>query len=375
MIYLDNASSTQVDQSVLDTYQTLLKRHYANSESLYDAGVEVHQLLEKSRALIAEMFHVLTKEVIFTSGASEANNMTIKGIALALLQEKRHCITTNIEHASVKHAFDVLEKYFGIEVTRLSVNEYGVIEVKQLEQAIRPDTGLVSIMMVNNEIGSIMPISEIAQIVKKKSGAFLHVDAVQALGKLELDIKDIDCLSISAHKIHGLKGSGVLIKKQHVPLVPLISGGIQEFSLRGGTSNALTHIVLAKTIRLALANQKSLQKHCEFLKQYLVSKLEAMDEVQLNSSLQGVCHIVNFSTPYVSSEVMMNAFNQKGICVSAHSTCTMSSKAYSEVVLACTQDMKRARSSIRVSFNKETCKEDLDFFVEVLKENLKNYAT
>ena len=250
-VYLDAVSTTAVNPEVLDTYKKLLDKYYCNSDALYDDGVAIYDMQEKSRKMIGQMLGVSSNEVIFTSGASEANSLAIKGLALNH-QNKKHLITSIYEHSSAYNSFKQLENDFGFEVTYLKPDCNGNITAQMVKQALRDDTLLVSIMMVNNEIGSVNNIEEIGEVVKKHSGTFFHTDITQALGKTRIKLNNVDMASFSAHKIHGLKGSGVLIKKQHVQLLPLISGGQQEFSLRGGTSNALENIVLAKTLRIAL---------------------------------------------------------------------------------------------------------------------------
>lgn len=375
MIYLDNASTTSVYPEVLKTYSKLLEEKFVNSESLYDAGVELASILENSRASIARLMHVKKEEVIFTSGASEANSMIIKGIAFANMNSRKHLITTEIEHSSVANAMKQLEDYFGFEVTRLPVDQDGVISLDDLKKALRPDTLLVSIMMVNNEVGSIMPIKEISEIVKKNAGTYLHMDGVQALGKIDIDLSKIDCATFSAHKIHGLKGSGLCIKKQHVPLLPLINGGQQEFHLRGGTENALVNIMFAKTLRLTLENQKKSVEHCAKLKQLMIQELTKIDGIEINSPQEGVCSIVNFSCRQITSEVMMNALNQRGFCVSAQSTCSSKSKAASHVLLAMGKSEKMAISSIRCSFSMENTEDEVLAFVQACKECIEKYGT
>ena len=374
-IYLDNASTTRVDPEVLKTYTRLLQEKFVNSESLYDAGVELATTMEQSRAAIARLLHVKKEEVIFTSGASEANSMVIKGIAFAMMKKKKHLITTEIEHSSVMNAIKQLEEVFGFEVTRLKVNDQGMIRLEELEAALRPDTALVSIMMVNNEVGSIMPVAAIAELVKKHSGAFLHMDGVQALGKIDFDLSQIDCATFSAHKIHGLKGSGVCIRKAHVPIVPLINGGQQEFHLRGGTENALVNILFAKTLRLTLERAEKTRAHCNKLRELLWHQLEGLDQIVINSPKNGVCHILNFSCTVLPSEVMMNALNQRGFCVSAQSTCSSRSRTPSYVLLAMGKSEKMALSSIRCSFSAENTEAEVLAFAAACKECIEKYGT
>ena len=254
MVYLDYAATTPYNKDVLKTYTQLLEKYFYNADSIYSQGIEVNRLLEKSRGLLAKMLDVDEEEMIFTSCGSEANNMAIKGIAFQYQNRGKHIITTSIEHSSVYETCKELEEVFGFEVTYLPVDHTGHIQIDDLKKSLRNDSILVSVMCINNEVGSIQPIEEIKNVLKDHPLVKFHVDMVQALGKIKIDLKGIDCASFSAHKINGLKGSGLLFKRKSTTLVPLINGGQQEFGLRGGTSNACTYIVLAKTLRLALEN-------------------------------------------------------------------------------------------------------------------------
>lgn len=247
MIYLDYVSTTPLRKEVLETYQTLLQRYFANADSMHSLGYEVNSLMEKSRSLIAEYLHVKDNELFFTSGASESNNTAIKGCAFAYQNRGKHIITSSIEHSSVFNTCKELEEVFGFEVDYISVSKNGELNLKELEDKIRDDTILVSIMYVNNEVGMINPIDKISEIIRKKNPKTkFHVDMVQALGKIPVHLTNVDLASFSAHKIYGLKGSGLLYKKSSTQIIPLINGGQQESGLRGGTSNATVNIVLAK---------------------------------------------------------------------------------------------------------------------------------
>ncbi len=216
-IYFDTASTTPIHPEILGGYCRLLETEFYNSDALYDGATKLAKMMEKSRESIADLLDVYPEEIIFTSGATEANNLAIKGIAFQY-PEKKHLITTQIEHSSVLNVFKRLENDFGYDVTYLPVNSDGVVSLEDLQNAIRKDTLLISIMMVNNEVGSIQPVLEMKQWIKMNTQAFFHVDAVQALGKIPVDCKDIDLISFSAHNIEGLKGSGILVKKKHVQL-------------------------------------------------------------------------------------------------------------------------------------------------------------
>ena len=371
-IYLDNASSTKVDPEVLKTYEKLLESYYANSESLYDEGSEIKAMLNKARNQIAGLLHVDKEEVIFTSGATEANAAAIKGVAFAR-KDKKHIITTKIEHSSVMNNCRQLEEVFGYDVTYLDVNENANISLEAVKEALRKDTCLVSIMQVNNEVGSILPINEIAEYIKKNSEAYMHVDLTQAIGKVDIDLTNVDLASFSLHKIHGLKGSGILIKKKHVPFVELISGGDQEFGLRGGTPNALANIVAAKALRLILENKEKFLNHTKELYEYTLDKLKEIDGILINSPKDSIPCIINFSYENIPSEVMQNALNKRGFMVSARSTCEVQNNS-SYVLKAMGLSDKIATSCIRISFSLENTKEEIDQFIEALKEIIENYG-
>lgn len=370
----DSASTTNVQAQVLKTYIDLLQKEYANSESLYDEGVAMHLKLEKARAAIASLLQVQAQEIIFTSGASESNSAAIKGVCFAQ-RDKKHILTTSIEHSSVRHAVAQMAEIFNYEVTYLSVSEKGVISLEEMKKTLREDTAIVSIMAVNNEVGSIQPIQEVGEYVKKHSHAYFHVDLTQAIGKVELDMKYIDLASMSAHKMNGLKGSGILVKKNHVPFIPLINGGEQEFGLRGGTANALVDLVLAKTLRLYLEEQKKKRPHIQALKERMVTGLRKLEGVWINSPSEGIANIVNFSYPKIPSEVMQNALNKKGFMVSAKSTCDSKSSEPSEVLMAMGLGRDRSLSSIRVSFHGENTLEEVDSFLKAYREVIQQYGS
>lgn len=373
-IYLDYASSSFTNSDVLNTYKDCLDKYYVNNEALYDEAIELNELLNTSRQQVASLLGVRSNEVIYTSSGSEANTLAIKGVALKHLNSKKHLITTNVEHSSVLNCFRSLESDFGFNVTWLKVNNEGVIDVNELKQAITPETILVSVIAVNNEIGAINPIDEISKIVKK-SNALLHVDFVQALGKMDIDLTNIDLASFSAHKIGGLKGSGLLIRKQHIDLLPLINGGQQEFGIRGGTTNALVNIMFAKTLRIALEEKDEYISHCTELKSLLLDELSKIDSIRINSPKSGICSLVSFSCVKMTSEVMMNALNNAGFCVSAQSTCHSKSKEVSHVLRAIGLSDALALSNIRVSFSLATSKDDILSFINSLKEIIKHYGT
>ena len=372
-VYFDYSSTTNVHPDVLKAYMDLLKTTYVNSESLYDEGTLVSRNLEKARNAISELLKVHPDEIIFTSGASEANSEAIKSVSFSM-PEKKHIITSRIEHSSVLNACKQMEDVFGYRVTYLPVNEQGIVSVKDLKNALDNDTSVVSLMSVNNETGAINPIEEIKEIVKKTSSAYMHVDMTQAIGKVPCSFENIDLASMSAHKIEGLKGSGILVKKKHVPFVPLINGGEQEYGLRGGTNNACTNMVFAKTLRIALENEKKYHDYVQKLQILLLNQLKEIDGVEINNPENNLCSIVNFSYENIPSEVMQNALNRMGFMISARSTCESKSNNPSYVLKAMGYSDRRASSCIRISLSYHNTEEDILDFIKALKEIISHYG-
>lgn len=366
-IYFDHAATTAIDSEVLRTYNALLEQYY-NSDALYDEGVAVYRMQEKARTLIKELLGLSNSDIIFTSGASEANSLAIKGLALAGFK-RRHIITSLYEHASVYNAVKQLADVLGYEVTYLKPHKDGKIYPEDVLAALKDDTLLVSIMHVNNEIGAINDIDTIGRIVKKYSGAYFHSDITQSLGKIAVPLDNVDMASFSAHKIHGVKGSGALIKRRHIKLEPLISGGQQEYGMRGGTSNAPANIVLAKTLRLAIASEKENYEKVSILNKYLLEEMSKL-KLEINSFPDGIKHLINFSTP-VKSEVMLNYFNLRGIMVSSRSTCGSRENEPSRVLSCLDIDDERA---IRLSLGGENTLAESRYFIEILKEALEKYG-
>ncbi|MFV0396361.1 MAG: cysteine desulfurase family protein [Coprobacillaceae bacterium] len=371
MIYLDYVATTPLDNEVRESYNELLSKYYFNADSLYDKGVEVHRLMERSRTLLAQMLHVSNEELIFTGSGTESNVMALKGVAFQYHNRGKHIITTAIEHSSVYETCQQLEKVFGFKVTYLPVDTNGNISLEQLEASISEDTILVSIMAINNEMGVINPIHKIKEIVKKHDKVKLHVDMVQALGKIRIDLTDIDLASFSAHKIYGLKGSGLLYKNLKTTIVPTISGGQQEFGLRGGTSNTCTNIIFAKTLRLATDKLEDNYRYVQDLNIYVRKKLLELSDVVINSD-DNYClpHVLNFSCVGYKPEVILHALEAKQIYISTRSACSSKSTNTSRVMKALNIDEKIASSALRISLSSLTSYEDIDTFIYALNEIL-----
>ncbi|MDY0405325.1 cysteine desulfurase family protein [Virgibacillus sp. 179-BFC.A HS] len=370
MIYLDNSATTKPDMEVLNSFRQVAEQFYANPSSIHQIGGQSEKLLYKARTQAAQILHVAPEEIIFTSGGTEANNMAIKGVAAQYYNRGKHIIISEIEHPSVYDTCQTLEK-FGFEITYLPVDKNGVVSVDDVEKAIREDTILISVMHVNNEIGSVQPIKEIGQVASKHPKLFFHVDNVQGFGKVPLDIKacQIDFCTISAHKIHGLRGNGILYMNKTKKLAPLLSGGNQEFGKRSGTENLAGIVSMVKAMRLIDRRQQAELMHLRKLGSYLYDKLQKMEGVELNSPMQplGAPHIINFSAPGLKPEVVIHALGEKGIFISTKSACSSKQLDDSRIVAACGYDSQRSSSALRVSLSYENNQEEIDIFLKELK--------
>lgn len=375
MIYLDNAATTSLHPEVKKTYMYLLDHYFANASSIHRLGVKVNQLMEQSREQIASLLKVNSNELTFTASASEANNLAIKGYVFAHQHHGTHLICSKVEHSSVYEVFKQLECDFGFDVTYLDVNNEGVVEPETLQRAMRKDTILVACMYVNNEVGSINDINKLARIAHQNIHCAFLADCVQALGKLPIALKEIDLASFSAHKLHGLKGSGLLYHRKNLKLQSQIVGGGQEQGLRAGTSNAFENIVFAKTLRLACESQEKNLAYAKMLNEVARSELASMEEVKILSSLQGSPYILSLSVVVMGSEIVMNALQNKEIYVSAKSTCQSSFKGHSKVLQAMKCSEEEMNGVLRISFSSETTKEEVLQFVGTLKEIINEYRT
>lgn len=373
MIYFDNSSTTSVRAEVSRIYAQLIQEAYANPDAMHTPGREVSKMMETSRKKIAEMLKVAYEEVLFTSSASESNSLAIIGYCLANSHRGKHILLSNAEHASVSHSFEWLQS-MGFEVEYLSIDASGKVTPQELKNKIRKDTILVSCMHVNNEMGAINPIDELADVVHTHPTCVFHCDCVQSFSKIDIPFEKLDLATLSMHKIHGLKGSGILIKKKKVQLMPLIQGGQQEFGLRGGTSNAPVNICAAKTIRLALQEQEVSYDKVQKINQYLRKELVKIPGAHINSPEDAIPYILNVSFDQITSEVLLNALDQKGVCVSAKSTCSSHSKHASAILLHMGYAEKIATHMIRLSFDKDNTIEQAKEFIEICKEILKSYG-
>ena len=373
--YLDNSATTRCCEEAAQLVVKLLTEDYGNPSSLHNKGVIAENYMNDARKKIAKTLKVQEKEICFTSGGTESNNLAIIGVAEANKRSGKHVITTSIEHPSVSATMAYLEEH-GYEVTYLPVDAYGVISLDDLKAAIRPDTILVSLMQVNNEIGAVEPIAEAGALIKQCNPQTLfHVDAIQAYGKVVIRPKQqgIDLLSVSSHKFHGPKGAGFLYCSSKVNLHPIIFGGGQQSGMRSGTENVPAIAGLATAVKLIYNNDfESKIAHLYELKDYFIDELEKLPDVQVNSKkgTDSAPQIVSASFKGVRAEVLLHSLEDKEIYVSSGSACSSNKPGLSNTLVAIGLDKELLDSTLRFSFCYETTKEELEYTIETLKQLL-----
>jgi len=373
-VYLDNSATTKCSESVKDIVIRAMTEDYGNPSSLHMKGVEAEKYVKEAKERICRILKVTDKEIFFTSGGTESNNMAIIGTAMANHRTGKHLITTAIEHPSVRKPFEYLEEQ-GFSVTYLPTDTYGVVDLNALENAICEETILVSVMHVNNEIGTIQPIEEIAQIVKNKNSKTLfHVDSIQGFGKLKVFPKrmKIDLLSVSGHKIHGPKGIGFLYIADKVKIKPVLLGGGQQKDIRSGTENVPGIAGLGQAALDAYTDLESKISVMYELRQYFIDRILELDDVSINGHLdqKNAPHIVSVNFDGVRSEVLLHALEDKGIYVSSGSACASNKNTGSDTMTAIGRTGEMADGTIRFSFSKDTTREQLDYCMEQLVELL-----
>ena len=369
IIYLDNASKTIPYPEVIELYNTVTSDFFANPSSIHILGRQASRELDKSREELLSLMKLKNHQVVYVNSATEANNLAVKGYALRNKNRGKHLITSNYEHPSVLEAFKQLEEEFGFEVTYINPNSDGIITPDMIAGAIRKDTILVSLMAVNNEIGAINPIEDIASLLKSYPKIAFHVDAAQAFGKLEKEINynDVDMITLSAHKIHGLIGIASLIKKKNINLLPLLSGGGQEEGIRSGTNDLGLSLAFVKAASISLKEEKAHYNHVKELSDILLEYLNHnLDKFELNLPKVVNPYIINFSTKEKKSSVVVEALSRSGIMVSSTSACHSSKEKGSYVVKALGKEDKLANNTVRVSFSYLNTKEEVEIFIKEL---------
>mgnify|MGYP002739727840 CR=1 FL=1 len=371
MIYFDKAATTKIYDDALTSYVQVSQKFFGNPSSLHQLGVDAFQVLTKARAQVASLLSVQPEEIFFTSGGTESNNWAIKGTALEKSVFGKHIITTKIEHPSVIQTCKQLER-FGFEVTYLDVDSKGIVSVDQLKESLRKDTILVSVMAVNNEVGAVQPIAEIAKVLEEYPSIHFHVDAVQAVERASqlLSIGRIDLLSLSAHKFHGPRGVGIMYKKFGRKIQALLTGGGQEKGERSTTENLPGIVATTKALRMAL-EEKSVTGE---LRSQLWKELATKPKIHIFSPEDGASHVLCFAIKGVRGEVVVHAFENHGIYISTTSACSSKKADSSSTLYAMDVPTEWATGAVRVSFSNDNTKEEVEQFIDVLHQLMKQFS-
>lgn len=374
MIYFDNSATTKPKKEVLDTFYKVAENYFGNPSSVHHLGLQAENLLSQARNQIATLLKTDEQEIIFTSGGTEGNNFIIKGVAEKYRNRGHHMITTMIEHPSVLNTCIQLENN-GFDVTYLPVDETGRVRVEDVKRALRKDTILVSIMHVNNEIGSIQPIEKIGELLKNHPKTLFHVDHVQGVTKVSLDFHEsnVDFASISSHKFHGLKGTGAIYIRKGLKLAPLLAGGGQERGFRSGTENLAGIVAMAKALRLGMLDYEAKIDTMMDVRDFLINELQLIEGVKMNTPKQNTApHIINFSVQGFKAEVLVHELEQHGLYVSTTSACSSRTNEPSRTILAMGLGEERATTSIRISLSFDNTMEEAKQAVAIIKQSIKN---
>ncbi|WP_075620073.1 cysteine desulfurase family protein [Paenisporosarcina indica] len=365
MYYFDHSATTKPHKEVLDTFVKVNESFFANPASLHEMGVDAHTLLSRARKQVADMLGTEDNKVIFTSGGTESNHFAIHGLAKKVQSRGKHIITSSIEHPSVIESMKQLELQ-GFEVEYLPVDKKGIISIEELQARLRKDTILVSIMHINNELGSIQPIEEISRLVHQNSRAIVHVDAVQSFGKypVSFPLLGADVLTLTGHKFNGLKGTGIVAWKDHVSFEPTIVGGGQEFGLRSGTVPVAQAVAFAKAMRLAFENQPIMLNKYEQWNTRLRQMMSQLRDVQVLSDFGAASHILTISVRNLKGEVLVNALQSKDIIVSTSSACSSKQTKISHVIQAIGVSDDYKKGVIRISLGTSNDDQQIDYFIE-----------
>lgn len=376
LIYLDHGATTPMRDEVLESMMPFLKESFGNPSSIYTLAQEARNAVEDSRRTISRLIGARASEITFTSGGTESDNAAIKGGAMAMRQLGTHIVTTSIEHHAVLHTCHQMEQ-FGFEVTYLPVDDFGMISPFDVSEAITDETVLVSVMVANNEIGTIQPISEISDQIKKISSEkdrtiLFHVDAVQAVGHIEIDVNNlmVDMLSMSAHKFHGPRGIGALYIRRGTPFEPLLMGGGQERQRRSGTENVPGIVGMGEALRLATDEMESEKARLQYLRDKIISGLSSRVEgTQLNGHPeQRLPNNVSISFPGIEGEPILLGLDLAGICASSGSACSSASLEPSHVLLAIGKSAEEAQGTLRITLGRDNGEQDVDYLLQILPE-------
>lgn len=372
--YFDNSATTKCAPQVIDKMNSVMNDYYGNPSSLHNMGFDAEKMLSEARSIIAKSLKANDKEIIFTSGGTESNNMALIGCAMANKRAGKHIITSQIEHSSIVEPLKQL-KELDFEITYLPCDNNGTVSLSELERSIRDDTILVSIMHVNNEIGAVQPIEDIGRIIKKhNSNCLFHVDAIQSFGKYNINPKkmNIDLLSVSGHKIHGPKGSGFLYIKNGTKIKPIIHGGGQERGLRSGTENVYSECGLGEAVSLMCDNMSENVSHLRELKEHFKDRVSKMDFATINGKTDETSapNIVSVSIKDVRAEVVLHSLEEKKIYVSAGSACSSNKPAISRTLQAIGVPKEMLDKTVRFSFSIYNTIEEIDYACDVLEDTI-----
>lgn len=362
MIYLDYSATTPPDKRVVEVFSKVATDYFANSNSLHKLGVKSKELENYATEEIAKYLKIRPSEIIYTSSSSESNNLALKGICLKYQNRGKHIITTNLEHSSIIATCNYLTK-LGFEVEFVNLNEDGTVDINDLKNKLRDDTILVSISAVDSELGIRQPVEEIGKILKNYPKCYFHVDCTQAIGKVNVDFTNIDLASISAHKFYGLKGIGMLIKKENIVIESLIHGGKSTTVYRSGTPALPLIVSLKKALELIIPNIDKNYEHVSKLNKIIIDKLSTYNNVYINSTSKSIKNTINISLVNIKPETFVHALEESDIYVSTKSACS-SSNSMSNSIYAITHDEKRASSTIRISLSYLTTIEQINKFLE-----------
>ena len=372
MIYLDYTADTPPDERVLQTYTDISARHFANPNSAHSDGKASKAVIDNTISNIAGMLGVQPDELIFTSGASEANNLAVKGLSFANRRRGKHIISTFLEHSSISGALTFLQEQ-GWEIDLVNILPNGKADLDNLRSLLREDTVLCAVCAVDSELGTVQPIAEIAEILKGYPNCKLHVDATQAIGKTEFSFAGADTVSFAPHKFYGLKGCGVLYKREGIVLEPLIHGGASTTIYRSGTPDTAAIAACGTALEIALNEFDLRRNYVEKLNSGLRAELAKIPQVRINSPADAVPHILNISVNGIKGEQMRELMDERGIRISVKSACSVPNTP-SRAVFAVSRDRKNALSSFRVSLSHHTTEEEVGEFLKALREIIKTNA-
>ena len=366
MVYLDYSATTPVNEEVIDTYSRVCREFIGNPNSMHILGVKAKELIDASTNQVASILGIKSSEIIYTSGASESNNTAIKGVCFKYANRGKHIITTELEHSSIVAPLNYLTS-LGYEVDFVKLDENGLVDIEDLDRLMRDDTVLVTISSVNSEVGVKQDLKAISKVVRKNPKTIFHSDVTQSIGKDKIDFSLLDLASMSGQKFFGMKGVGVLYKREGLIIEPLIHGGKSTTVFRSGTPATPLIASFAKALRLVYDNYEEKYKHVVEVHDYLINKLKDLD-IYINSNSYCIPHVVNISLKNIKSEVMQHALEEYEIYVSTQTACSTGN--YSKAVYAVVHDKEKASRSLRISISYLTTKEEIDEFIDAFKKCL-----